>query len=169
MIQTIIEYPNGGKIEVYQQVDKSASDFKNVLACCEYFASKGAHAIIYPRFSETVGNPLYHEIFASLQFTQYWGKCPDFTVNGLWYEHEGYDATKDLSSQKKKSNTFSNMLGRGIKQSNRVIVEDCFVGRFSARRAIYQRTHYERQNISEVYIRTTAGLELLYKKGRGLT
>ena len=167
MIETLIDYANGGKTDVYTLVDKSASDFKKVLACCDYFALRGAHTIIYPRFSETIGNPLYHEIFASLQGTQYWGKCPDFTANGVWYEHEGYDTTKDLSSLKKKSNTFCNMLGRGIKQSSRVIIEDCNVGRRFAIRVIFNRILYEHQSISEVYIRTETGLELLYKKGTG--
>jgi len=167
MIKTLIQYPNGGKIDVYTMVDTSASDYKNVFACCEFFAKQSAHVVIYPRFGETIGNPTYEKIFASLEGTQYWGKCPDFTVNGVWYEHEGYDISKDLSAQKKQLSTFCNMLGRGVKQSERVIVEDCFIGRFSARRAIYQRIHHERQNISEVYIRTAVGLELLYKKGEG--
>ena len=167
MLQTLIEYPNGGKIEVYRQVDKSASDFKNVFACCEYFASKGAHAIIYPRFSETVGNPLYHEIFASLQGTQYWGKCPDFTVNGVWYEHEGYDTAKDLTDPQKRADTFCWMIRRGIKQSDRVIVEDCNVGRRWAKKVIYNRVHFEKQNIKEVYIKTSGSLELLFKKEAG--
>jgi len=56
------------------------------------------------------------------------------------------------------------MMKRGVKQSNRVIVEDCGVGRFYAKRTIYNRIHFEQQNIYEVYIRTTSGLELLYKK-----
>jgi len=168
MIQTLIQYPNGGKIDVYLLVDKSASDFKKVLACCEYFASQGAHAIIYPRFSETVGNPLYHEIFASLQGTRYWGKCPDFTVNGLWYEHEGYDTTKDLTDVKKMADTFCKMLKRGVKQSDKIIVEDTGVWRQWARRIIYNRVHLEKQNITEVCIRTANGLETVYKKGSGL-
>ena len=167
MIKTIKEYPNGGKIDVYTLVDKSASDFKKVLACCEYFASQGAHAIIYPRFSETVGNPLYHEIFSSLQDTQYWGKCPDFTVNSVWYEHEGYDTKKDLSNLKKQSNTFSKMMTRGVKQSDRIILEDCLASRYFAKRIIYKRIHFENQNITEVYFRTSGGLEPLYKKGEG--
>jgi len=169
MTEILKEYPNGGKIDVYTLVDKTASDYEKVLACCEYFAMQGAKTVIYPRFVDTIGNLTYENIFTSLKDTQYWGKCPDFTVDGIWYEHEGYDTTKDLSILKKQLSTFCNMLGRGVKQSDRVIVEDCFVSRFSARRTIYQRTHYERQNISEVYIRTAAGLELLYKKGRGLT
>ena len=59
------------------------------------------------------------------------------------------------------------MLNRGIKQSEKIIVEDCGVGRFYAKSSIYNRVHFEHQSISEVYIRTPAGLELLYKKGEG--
>ena len=166
MIETLKEYPNGGKIDVYTLVDKTASDFKKVLACCEYFAMQGAKTVIYPRFHVTVKNPLYQEIFSSLINTPFWGKCPDFTMNGIWYEHEGYDETKDLSDRQKKADTFCKMIKRGVKQSDKIIVEDCGVGRFYARHVIYNRIHLEHQNISEVYIRTDAGLELLYKRER---
>ena len=71
MIDTLIEYPNGGRIDIYMMVDKSASDYKNVLACCEYFAMQGAIVVIAPRFGETVGNPDYHTIYSSLENTQY--------------------------------------------------------------------------------------------------
>jgi hypothetical protein len=163
MIETIIEYPSGGKIDVYTLVDKEGSDYKNIVACCEYFAKQGAKTVIYPRFTVTKKNPLYQSIFAFLKDTPYWGKCPDFSVNGVWYEHEGYDKTKDLSVPQKKSDTFCYMLKRGIKQSNRIVVEDTGVWRQWARRIIYNRVHLEKQNISEVYIRTDVGLELLYK------
>ena len=164
MIETVVEYENGGRIDVYRMVDKSAGDFKKIVACCEYFAKQGAHTVIYPRFFDTIGNPIYEKIFASLKNTQYWGKCPDFTVNGVWYEHEGYDTHKDLNDLKKRKLTYYNMMSRGIKQSDKIIVEDCHVGRYYAKRTIYNRIHYEHQNITEVYIRTAIGLELLYKK-----
>jgi hypothetical protein len=167
MIQTIIEYENEGKIDVYRMVNNLANDYKNVLDSCVYFAKRGAHAIIYPRFVDTIGNTMYEAIFHSLKGTPYWGKCPDFTVNGIWYEHEGYDEQKDLSDPKKRKNTFSRMLNRGIKQSDRIIVEDCGVSRFYAKYSIYNRIHFEHQNINEVYIRTDAGLELLHKKQEG--
>ena len=105
------------------------------------------------------------------QYTHPWkehpigGRCPDFNVDGVWYEHEGYDENKDFSSHpKKRANTFSKMIKRGIKQSDRLIVEDCGVGYFFAKRSIYRRVRFEHQNISEVYVRTVTGLELLYKK-----
>jgi len=167
MIKTLFQFPNGGKIDVYKFVDKSANDFGNVYKCCEYFAMQGAHTIIYPQFSVTIGNIAYEYIFASLKNTPFWGRCPDFTVNGVWYEHEGYDTSKDLSDRKRRANTFSKMMTRGVKQSEKIIVEDCGVGRFYAKYSIYNRIHFEHQNINEVYIRTVSGLELLYKKEEG--
>ena len=168
MIKTLIQHPNGGKIDIYKFADKSAKDFDNVFKCCEYFAMQGAHTIIYPQFSVTIGNIAYEYIFASLKKTQFWGRCPDFTVNGVWYEHEGYDTTKNLSDQKKQLSTFCNMLGRGVKQSDKIIVEETGVWRQSARRVIFNRVHKEKQNITEVYIRTANGLETIYKKESGI-
>jgi len=168
MIITIKEYDNGGKIEVYQLVDQTANDFHKICACCDYFAKQGAKTLIMPRFDVTIANPDYRKIYAFLKDTPYWGRCPDFLVNGVWYEHEGYDETKDFSSHpKKRANTFSKMLQRGIKQSDRLIVEDCGISHFFARRAIFKRVHFEHQTITEVYVRTITGLELLYKKEEG--
>jgi hypothetical protein len=165
MVLKLIEYENGGMVGIYSIVDKTASDFKHVLACCEYFAQQGKKALITPGFVvDTIGNPLYEQIYASLKGTPYWGKCPDFSVDGLWYEHEGYDITKDLSNTSKRADSFSLMMKRGVKQSDRIILEDCGVGRSYIKRNIYNRIHFENQNISEVYVRTSDGLELLYKK-----
>ena len=168
MIITLKEYDNGGKIDVYQMVDQTTGDFDRIYACCDYFAKQGKITLIMPRFDVTISNPDYWKIYAFLKDTPYWGRCPDFLVNGVWYEHEGYDETKDFSSHpKKRANTFSKMVQRGIKQSDRIIVEDCGVGYFFARRTIYKRVRFENQNITEVYIRTATSLELLYKKEEG--
>ena len=96
--------------------------------------------------------------------TPYWGKCPDFLVDGVWYEHEGYDVKKDLSDKNKRVLTFGNMLNRGLKQSDRVIIEDCHIARRWAKKNIYKRVYFENQNIVEVYIRTDNGLETLYTR-----
>ena len=129
---------------------------------------QGKRVIITPRFGETIGNPKYEKIYASLEGTQYWGKCPDFSVDGVWYEHEGYDITKDLTDHQKRADTFCLMMKRGVKQSDRIIVDDCKVGRRWAKKVIFNRVHFEKQNIKEVYIRTLDSLECLYK-GSGLT
>jgi hypothetical protein len=162
MIETLVEYENGGKIEVYRIVDQSTSDFKRILACCDYFAREGAHTLITPKLHHK--SPLYSVVYKSIAGTIYWGKCPDFNVNGVWYEHEGYDKKKDLSDYQKRADTFSKMITRGVKQSDRIIVEDCNVCRRYARRSIHNRVHWEHQNITEVYIRTGSTLELVYKK-----
>jgi hypothetical protein len=164
---TIREYENGGKIQQYQAVDTSAGDYPKVFACCDYFARRGATAIITPRYNATVVNREYAAVYASLKGTPFWGRCPDFSINGVWYEHEGFDETKDLSDPNKRADTFSKMIKRGIKQSDRLIVDDCGVSHSYARRNIYNRVSIERQHITEVYIRTQTGLELLYKKEAG--
>jgi len=58
MIKTLIQYPNGWKIDVYTLVDPSASDYEKVFACCEYFAQQGAHAIIQFRTTLQKGSGL---------------------------------------------------------------------------------------------------------------
>ena len=41
MTDIVKTYPNGDIIEVYRQVDRTASDYLKVFACCEYFAIQG--------------------------------------------------------------------------------------------------------------------------------
>ena len=167
MIIILKKYDTGGKIEVFQSVDQTTSDFQKIYACCDYFARQGAKTLITPRYNATTVNTEYEIVYASLKGTEYWGRCPDFCVNGVWYEHEGYDETKDLTNPNKRADTFSKMMNRGLKQSDRLIVEDCGVGRRWAKKTIYNRVTYENQNITEVYIRTSDSLELLYKKEAG--
>ena len=166
MIITLKKYENGGKIEVFQTVDQTTSDFKKIYACCDYFAKQGKKTLITPRYHATTVNTEYEIVYASLKGTQYWGRCPDFCVDGVWYEHEGYDETKDLSKWKKRASTFCKMMTRGIKQSDRLVLEDCGVSLQYIRRNIYNRVHFSKpkQNITEVYLRTPKGLELLYKR-----
>ena len=163
MITTLKEYENGGKIDVYDLVNQNASDFDNVFACCEYFAQQGKYVLITPSFSGDVfRNPDYLLIYASLMGTPYWGKCPDFLVDGVWYEHEGYDEEKDLSNGKKGVSTLCKMLTRGLKQSSRVVLEDCGVTIRYIKRNVHNRIHRYKQKIDEVYLRTSAGLKLIY-------
>ena len=164
MTDIVKTYPNGGLIEVYMQVDRDTSDYDRIFACCEYFAMQGKKVVITPRFTVTTVNEEYIAIYTSLRGTPYWGKCPDFCVDGVWYEHEGYDETKDLADPQKKSDTFCYMLRRGIKQSDKIIADDTGIGRRWAKKVIFNRVHVEKQNITEVYIKTANGLELLYKK-----
>jgi hypothetical protein len=163
-IETLVEYENGGEVRRYKSVETSFGDYNKIYACCDWFALQGKKVLMTPRFNSPLKNPDYQTIYASLKGTQYWGKCPDFSVDGVWYEHEGYDDTKNLNNRQKRADTFCTMMKRGVKQCDRLILEECHVGHFYAKRTIYNRIHFEKQNINEVYIRTDAGLELLYKK-----
>ena len=142
MIVPLLQFSNGGKVEMYSIVNRAASDFQNVFESCRLFAEMGNHAIITPQLDKTVGNPIYEEIYASLKNTRFWGKCPDFNVNGFWYEHEGFDCKKDLSDLHKRADTFTSMMKRGIKQADRIVLEDCGVTRRFARHNIYSRMQY---------------------------
>ena len=57
-------------------------------------------------------------IYGSLKGTPYYGKCPDLSVDGVWYEHEGFTGLK-------KKRSFRNMCNHGLKQSDRIIIEHC--------------------------------------------
>ena len=46
--------------------------------------------MILPRFNSPLRNELYKRLFAGLEGTSYWGKCPDFKVGKTFYEHEGF-------------------------------------------------------------------------------
>jgi len=70
-----------------------------------------------------------------------------------------------MSQPKTLKTTFSNMISRGIVQSDRIVIEDCGIGRSWAKRNIWNRVNREHQQIKEVWIRKADGtLELLYKK-----
>ena len=108
------EYPNGGKITISNLVNMEGSDYERVYKCCDFFAKQGKETIILPRFNSPLRNELYQQLYADLQGTPYWGKCPDFKVGNKFYEHEGHRDAK---------NSLPNMLSRGLKQSDCIIIE----------------------------------------------
>lgn len=71
-----------------------------------------------PKIDVPYKNPAYNMIYGSLQGTPYFGKCPDLSVDGLWYEHEGF-----ISNNPKRA--FRNMCNHGFAQSDKIIIEDC--------------------------------------------
>ena len=111
-----IPFKGKGKILTSNLVDKNASDYNDVLACCKHFAKLGNTTEILPRLDAVLKNPLYETIFGKLKGTPYYGKCPDLKVNDLFYEFEGFE----VISKK----TTSNMIKRGAKQSSRIIIKD---------------------------------------------
>jgi len=144
--ETLKEYDNGGIIEAFKGVDKTANDYEKIFACCEHFAKQGEKTVLTPKihFKDT----LYKKIYGELSGTQYERKCPDFKVGVNFYEHEGFDVKKNSDPAR----TFGNMISRGTKQSDRIVIEDCGVGRVWAQRIIYERAKNE-GDIKELWIR----------------
>lgn len=109
------EYKNGGKINSSNLVNTSASDYKDVLKCCEYFAKKGSVTEILPTIN--IKSPLYKELYGDLIGTAFEGKCPDFKIDDLLYELEGFEGSPNADKLGK-------MLSRGLKQSTRLVLKD---------------------------------------------
>ena len=148
-------YPNGGKVIAYKSINYDTEDFQKIFFCASFFAKQGHTVTITPKLNATLKNPAYKIIYGNLLNTQYYGKCPDFEVNGTFYEHEGYQ-----SSNMKKA--FRNMLNHGSKQSNRIIVDDCGLTTGYMLRSIASRITIGIE-IKEIWIRNGENLRLLYK------
>ncbi len=73
----------------------------------------------------------------------------------MWYEHEGY------SNVNPKTN-FSNMMKRGLRQSNRVIMEDCGLTDGYMKRNVLVRIS-ENQRIREVLVRKGDEIRVIFK------
>ena len=116
--EVLVTFPNGGKVVVYNTIERNTEDFHRILSCAKFLAQQGRQVVMPPKLDVPYKNPAYDMIFGSLRGTQYYGKCPDLQVDGVWYEHEGF------SSVNPKTN-FSNMCRRGFRQSDRIIIERC--------------------------------------------
>nr|DAK60413.1 MAG TPA: CDI toxin-like protein [Caudoviricetes sp.] len=109
------EYPNGGKINISNLVNTEGSDYERVYQCCDFFAQQGHETTILPRFDSPLKNETYKRLYADLKDTPYWGKCPDFKVGDKFYEHEGHKNSKK---------GLQNMLSRGLKQSDCIVIDE---------------------------------------------
>lgn len=152
-------FKNGGSVFVHDLVDQTAGDFKAILDCANFFASQGSEVKLLPRFSDTLKSDMYKNVFKELKGSHYYGKCPDLQIDGKFYEHEGF-----ISQDKKKA--FKNMLNRGLKQSDKIIIEDCGLEESYMTRNINTRIYVEEQNIDEVWIKNGKKLKLIYKNAK---
>lgn len=154
---TIAQYENGGVVESYQ-LDTTKADYNNVLSVAKAFAEKGAKVVMTPKFDSTRGCQAYDQVYGNLKGTTYYGRCPDLLIDGKWYEHEGFVTSNSKSA-------LSNMLKHGLKQSNRVIIEDCNLKNGYILRNIYSRIQ-SGVDIEEVWIHHDDKTFLLYSKGK---
>lgn len=151
--QVIKEYRNGGKLSVHNLVNKKRTDYKDVEQAAVYFAREGGKVEITPKIKH-YQNPLYENIYGSLKGTPYERKCPDFRVNDLFYEVEGF---KGMPSKKK----LSAMLSRGLKQSSRIIINDPGVTDRYLQRVIRYRKQ-QGQIVDEVWLKRGDDIRRVY-------
>ena len=153
--EVLLRYPNGGSLTVYNSIDRTTGDYHRIRCRAEFFARQGKVVVMTPKLDVPYKNPAYDMIYGSLKGTPYYGKCPDLLVDGVWYEHEGY------SNVNPKTN-FSNMMKRGLRQSNRVILEDCGLTDGYMKRNVLVRMS-ENQIIKEVLVRKGNEIRVIFK------
>ena len=145
-----------GIISVHREVSKTDSDYNDLMSIAKKFASEGRIVTIPPKLSRS-SSFNYEEIYSSLKNTPFWGKCPDLNIDGNWFEHEGY--LKGGNPDR----ALSNMLKRGLKQSDRLIIMRTNHTTRHLKHRIRQRIN-EGQNIQEIWtIDENELLELIYK------
>lgn len=152
--ETVAETKNGGVLERYHNIDTSTEDYGRIESVCRAFAEMGGKVLITPSFSSPKNCPDYDGIYGTLKGTRYYGKCPDFSVDGVWYEHEGF--TSDVPV-----NALKNMLSHGLAQSSRLVIEDCGL----SDRAVLSRINgrlRQGQQIDEVWIHSDGSVRKIY-------
>ena len=159
--KVVKEYPNGGKITISNLVNTEGSDYERVYNCCDFFAKQGKETIILPRFNSPLRNELYQQLYADLQGTPYWGKCPDFKVGNKLYEHKGFLGDANTLSFKEAFKKATHMLGKGIKQSDKVVIDYTPCDYDSVIRTIEERIK-SGQIISEVWVLRNGTLERIF-------
>lgn len=109
------EFKNGGSLSEYDSVPHSNSDYKALRTIGRIFAKKGSDVCLTPRIH--FKSDLYKKIYGKLMGTLYERKCPDLRIDGKFYEYEGFQ--RPWSKKK-----VSRMLSHGIKQSDRIIIDN---------------------------------------------
>ena len=150
---TFKEFNNDGRIEIHSKVDICKNDFKDLMNISIEFAKTGKIVQILPKLHYK--DVRYKDIFGSLIGTKFEGKCPDLKIDNYFYEHE------EFISNNPKTN-FSNMLRRGLKQSSRIVIEECGVTFAHIKRTCIQRIK-NGHLIDEVWVMTRNKIELVFK------
>ena len=147
--------PNSGEVVIYNAIDRETDDFQRILVCAKFFANQGKTVVMTPKLNVPYKNPAYDMIYGSLKGTPYYGKCPDLCVDGNWYEHEGFTTINPKTN-------FSNMCTRGLRQSDRIIIEDPDLSDGYMKRNVLVRIAGG-QKIKEIWVKKDDELRVLYK------
>ena len=152
------KYKNGGALYIHRETEKSTGDYKAILTMSRQFAKEGSEVKITPRLH--IKSEAYETVYAKLIGSKYEGKCPDFEVDGKFYEYEGF--VKPWKKRKIK-----NMLTHGMKQSPNVVIDntkgcsDRFI-----RSTIIKKLQANNGVLNEVWIYEKGKVRLFFKKGK---
>jgi hypothetical protein len=150
------KWDNGGKIEVHSLVDRKKKDFSDLVTICSHFAGEGKQARILPKINYK--DPLYNEIYGKMKGTPYERKCPDFSVDGQFYEYESFSGPET-------KRTLKNMLSRGIAQAPRVVLSALRNATDNhILKVVNDRVIRQKQKIDEVWIVENEKIRNLYKR-----
>ena len=152
------KFKNGGKLYMHPEIDKDKADYKDMKRICLQFAKMGHEVRMTPRLHYK--SEEYKKIYGSLIGTKYEKKCPDFSVDGTFYEYESF--VKPWSKKK-----VGNMLSHGLKQASRVVINNTkgCSDRY-LRKAVQARIHLPGQEVDEVWIYEKGNVRLFYKESK---
>ena len=152
--KTYFDDLTGGYVLTHEKVEKK-SDFKDINSISIEFAKQGDKIEITPRIHYK--DKLYKVIYKELIGTKFEGKCPDFKKNGKFYEYENF-----VTENPKKA--LNNMLSRGFKQSDRLVINDDG-STINHMKKIIKFHLIKNKSVSEVWVfRKDGSIELIYKK-----
>lgn len=152
------KFENGGLLAVMVGLNRTASDYSDLLAIGRWFAEHGGNVQILG--SIHFKNPDYQKYFGLLVGTEYYRKCPDFRINDKMYEYEGFVGswTKDKLGR---------MLSHGAVQSPYIIIKNTkgCSDRFIIK-CIHDRIKDKtfKHEIKEVWAYEKGKCRLIYKK-----
>ncbi|OFP41090.1 hypothetical protein HMPREF2992_03685 [Prevotella sp. HMSC069G02] len=150
------KYKNGGTLSIHELVDRKKSDYHDIVAVAQSFAKAGHKAEITP--SVHFKSEEYKQIYGSLIGTKYERKCPDFRVDGIFYEYESF-----VRPWNKKK--VGRMLSHGMEQSPYIVINntkgcsDRFI-----RKNIIARTNIN-ADIQEVWVYEKGKIRPFFKAG----
>lgn len=149
-----------GSVTVHRLINRNDNDFNKLNEIATFFAREhGAEVILTPKMSRPPKFQ-YECVYGSLIGTKYEGKCPDFRINGIWYEHEGFTSANP-------KNAFRNMMRDGLIQCDRLIIDRPELTERFMLRSIIGRVK-RGEAIKEVWLRNEDGtMKLLYKNTDG--
>jgi hypothetical protein len=111
----INETIDGGELWIMDGLDSSKPDIQDILHIGDCFARMGC-VVKIPR-PVHFKCELYQVVYGGLIGTRFERKCPDLIVDGQYYEYESY--VRPWNKRK-----LSNMLSDGLKQSDRLIIDN---------------------------------------------